>query len=76
MNRSPSDAPGSVTLLTIITIRRTKSRGIINLLAFSIPLMPKKHMAVVIAINTKCQITGSLLLINMVKSAGAAKVVP
>jgi len=46
------------------------------LLAFSIPLMPKKHMAVVIAINTKCQITGSLLLINMVKSAGAAKVVP
>ena len=41
INNSPFEAPGSVTLLKMMTNNRTRSIGIINLLAFSMPLMPK-----------------------------------
>ena len=40
MNLRPRTASGRGTLLTIITISSTNSRGIMILLTFSIPLMP------------------------------------
>ena len=61
-------------MLIIIIIRINKA-GIINLLAFSMPLTPIRQIITAEAINRKCQKTVSLLAENAAKSAGALAVV-
>ena len=72
MNLRPSSALGRVTPLTMITISSRNSSGIMILLTFSIPLIPKQQMTVVTNRNRKCQNTGSTgELMKAVKSSGA-----
>ena len=76
INLSPSPAFGSVTLLAMMMSSSTKSMGIINFEAFSIPLIPKKQIAVVATMKIRCQTTGSVpFAIKPLKSAGAWSVV-